>query len=106
MPPHVPESKVPSIADLTRPEVAERMPDTIVSLPEATGLTVGARRVMDAYNLEDAGYELVAAAQLNGWARSAKLSKHGNGSFSRFGSPIGERRLRYPSARRARERLR
>ncbi|MEO1091697.1 MAG: glycine betaine ABC transporter substrate-binding protein [Pseudomonadota bacterium] len=61
VPAYVPEEDVASIADLTKPEVAERMPDRIVSLPEATGLTAGGRRVMEAYGLEDAGYELVAA---------------------------------------------
>jgi glycine betaine/proline transport system substrate-binding protein len=61
VPSYVPEDQVSSIADLARPEVAERMPDTIVSLPEATGLTTGGRRVMEAYGLEEAGYALVAA---------------------------------------------
>lgn len=61
VPAYVPESAVASIGDLARPEVRARMPERIVSLPEATGLTTGGRRVMDAYGLSDAGYELVAA---------------------------------------------
>lgn len=61
VPDYVPEDVVAEIGDLTKPEVVERMPSTIVSLPEATGLTTGGRRVMEAYGLEDAGYELVAA---------------------------------------------
>ncbi|MGF1552955.1 MAG: glycine betaine ABC transporter substrate-binding protein [Paracoccaceae bacterium] len=61
VPGYVPEDAVASIADLAEPDVRERMPDTIVSLPEATGLTTGGRRVMDAYDLDEAGYELVAA---------------------------------------------
>ena len=61
VPAYVPEDQVASIADLARPDVAERMPDRIVSLPEATGLTAGGRRVMEAYGLEEAGYELIAA---------------------------------------------
>ncbi len=69
VPSYVPKSEVASIADLARPDVAERMPNTIVSLPEATGLTTGGRRVMDAYGLADAGYELVAAPP-NEWLRT------------------------------------
>ena len=60
VPSYVPESAVASIEDLTDPDVRAQMPQRIVSLPEATGLTIGARRVMEAYGLEDAGYELVA----------------------------------------------
>jgi glycine betaine/proline transport system substrate-binding protein len=61
VPGYVPESDVASIADLAKSEVKARMPRRIVSLPEATGLTEGARRVMTAYGLGDAGYELIAA---------------------------------------------
>ena len=62
VPSYVPEDMVSSVADLAEPEVVARMPQTIVSLPEATGLTVGGRRVMDAYGLGEAGYELLAAS--------------------------------------------
>ena len=62
VPAYVPEDAISSIADLTKPEVRERLPQTIVSLPEATGLTTGGRRVMEAYGLDDAGYELRAAS--------------------------------------------
>lgn len=61
VPSYVPESEVASIADLRKPVVRARMLNRIVSLPEATGLTTGGRRVMAAYDLEAAGYELVAA---------------------------------------------
>jgi glycine betaine/proline transport system substrate-binding protein len=61
VPAYVPENQVASIGDLTKPEIQEKMPATIVSLPEETGLTVGGRRVMEAYGLSEAGYELVAA---------------------------------------------
>lgn len=61
VPRYVPESDVASIADLAKPEIMARMPKRIVSLPEATGLTVSARRVMEAYGLGAAGYELIAA---------------------------------------------
>lgn len=62
VPSYVPESEIGSIADLPRADIAERMEKRIVSLPEETGLTVGGRRVMSAYGLDSAGYELVAAA--------------------------------------------
>lgn len=73
VPSYVPESAIASVADLIKPEVRERLPEQIVSLPEATGLTIGGRRVMEAYDLEAAGYELVAAppAEWLGAFRSA-----------------------------------
>ena len=62
VPAYVPEEAVSSIADLLNPDVRARMPAQIVSLPEATGLTTGGRRVMETYGLPEAGYELIAAA--------------------------------------------
>ena len=62
VPSYVPEDQVASIADLTNPEVRAQMPDQIISLPEATGLTTGGRRVVEAYGLDEAGYEFVAGA--------------------------------------------
>ncbi|ESA37916.1 glycine betaine abc transporter substrate-binding protein [Leptolyngbya sp. Heron Island J] len=61
VPSYVPEDEVNSIADLTDPDVRANFPDQITSLPEATGLTTGGRRVVEAYGLDEAGYELVAA---------------------------------------------
>lgn len=61
VPSYVPEETVSSIADLTDPAVREMFPDQIVSLPEGTGLTIAGQRVMDAYGLDDAGHELIAA---------------------------------------------
>ena len=61
VPSYVPEDEVNSIADLTDSEVRANFPDEIVSLPETTGLTTGGRRVVEAYGLDEAGYELVAA---------------------------------------------
>ena len=61
VPSYVPEEAISTIADLAKPEVKARLSKTIVSLPEATGLTTGGRRVMTAYGLEAAGYELRAA---------------------------------------------
>lgn len=59
VPSYVPEDQVASVADLADPQVAERMPGTIHTLPAETGLTVGAEAMMEAHGLADAGYELV-----------------------------------------------
>jgi glycine betaine/proline transport system substrate-binding protein len=56
VPAAIPAGTVGSIADLARPEIAARMAREIVSLPEATGLTQGLRRVIAAYGLGAAGY--------------------------------------------------
>lgn len=56
------EDAVASIADLAKPEVQARMPARIVSRPEATGLTTGGRRVMEASALRGAGDDWPAAA--------------------------------------------
>ena len=62
VPAHVPEAEVATIADLARPEVAERMPAAIPTLAPSTGLTIGAERMMGEYDLGSAGYELVPGA--------------------------------------------
>lgn len=62
VPATVPEGLVSDPGDLARPEVAARFDDRIVSLPEATGLTASARRVMAAYGLEGAGLTLVPSS--------------------------------------------
>jgi glycine betaine/proline transport system substrate-binding protein len=61
VPAYVPESTLSSVTDLVRPDVQQRVSKRIVSLPAETGLTISARRVVDAYNLGEAGYEVVAA---------------------------------------------
>ena len=60
VPDYVLEDAVSEVSDLTNPDVVARIPQTIVSLPEATGLTTGGRRMMQTYGLDNAGYELVA----------------------------------------------
>ena len=62
VPAYVPESAVSSVASLVEPGVQQRVSKRIVSLPAETGLTISARRVLDAYNLGEAGYEIVAAS--------------------------------------------
>ncbi len=59
---YVPAAHVSSVADLAKPEVKTRMPSTIVSLPESTGLTTVGREVLTDYSLAAAGYQLKAAA--------------------------------------------
>jgi glycine betaine/proline transport system substrate-binding protein len=61
VPAYVPVSVLSSVTDLVERDVQQRVSKRIVSLPAETGLTISARRVMDAYNLGKAGYEIVAA---------------------------------------------
>jgi glycine betaine/proline transport system substrate-binding protein len=61
VPAYVPAEEVSSIEDLLKPAVRSRMPKTIVSLPESTGLTVLGLEVLKSYGLESAGYQLQAA---------------------------------------------
>ncbi len=61
VPTYVPQSALTSVADLLKPEVRQRVAPRIVSLPAETGLTISAQRVSKAYNLAEAGYEIVAA---------------------------------------------
>ena len=61
VPSYVPADQISSVADLVKPEVKAKLPAAIVSLPESTGLTTVGRKVMSAYGLDAAGYELKAA---------------------------------------------
>ena len=65
VPSYVPKDRVAAIADLADPAVAERMGNTIPTLAPSTGLTIGAERMMEAYDLADAGYELVPGSAKN-----------------------------------------
>jgi len=62
VPSYVPADQISSVADLVKPEVKAKLPTTIVSLPESTGLTTVGREVVKAYGLDVAGYELKAAS--------------------------------------------
>ena len=61
VPAYVPAQEVSSIEDLLKPSVKSRMPSTIVSLPESTGLTILGLEVLKSYGLDAAGYQLQAA---------------------------------------------
>jgi len=61
VPAYVPAQEVSSIEDLLKPVVKSRMPSTIVSLPESTGLTILGLEVLKSYGLDAAGYQLQAA---------------------------------------------
>jgi glycine betaine/proline transport system substrate-binding protein len=58
VPAYVPEDEVAAVADLKRPEVAERMVKVIRGTAPDSGLVIGSRKIMQAYELEAAGYEL------------------------------------------------
>ena len=74
VPAHVPESEVATVADLTKPGVNQRMADTIPTLAPTTGLTIGAERMMQAYDLEGAGYVL-APGPASDWTTTLKSAE-------------------------------
>jgi len=59
VPAYVPESAVKSVADLKKPEVAEKMVKTIRGTLPDSGLMIGSKKIVAHYGLADAGYELV-----------------------------------------------
>lgn len=71
VPAYVPVDQVSSIEDLLKPEVKSRLPTTIISLPESTGLTILGMKVMKSYGLDTAGYQM-QAAQPSAWAGNFK----------------------------------
>ncbi|HEV8261560.1 MAG TPA: glycine betaine ABC transporter substrate-binding protein, partial [Burkholderiales bacterium] len=59
VPPYVPASLVSGVADLKKPEVAQRMVKVIRGTAPDSGLVIGSRKIMDKYQLDREGYELV-----------------------------------------------
>lgn len=59
VPPYVPASKVSSVSDLKKPEVAQRMVKVIRGTAPDSGLVIGSRKIMEKYQLDREGYELV-----------------------------------------------
>jgi glycine betaine/proline transport system substrate-binding protein len=59
VPDYVPADAVRSVADLTRPQVAEKMAKTIRGTLPDSGLMIGSKKIFEHYRLADAGYELV-----------------------------------------------
>jgi len=59
VPPYVPASQVSSVADLKKPEVAQRMVKVIRGTAPDSGLVIGSRKIMEKYQLDREGYELV-----------------------------------------------
>ncbi|HUF21951.1 MAG TPA: glycine betaine ABC transporter substrate-binding protein [Burkholderiales bacterium] len=62
VPHYIPASAVSSVEDLKKPDVARRMTQTIRGTGPDSGLMIGSRKIMQAYALENAGYELVPGA--------------------------------------------
>lgn len=62
VPHYVPASAVASVEDLRKPGVARRMTKTIRGTGQDSGLMIGSRKIMERYNLQDTGYELVPGA--------------------------------------------
>ena len=59
VPTYVSADAVGSVEDLRKPEVAARMVKTIRGTGPDSGLMIGSRKIMQAYELEAVGYELV-----------------------------------------------
>ena len=59
VPPYIPSAQVSSVADLKKPEVAQRMVKVIRGTAPDSGLVIGSRKIMEKYQLGREGYELV-----------------------------------------------
>ena len=59
VPPYVPVSQVSRVADLKKAEVAQRMVKVIRGTAPDSGLVIGSRKIMEKYQLDREGYELV-----------------------------------------------
>lgn len=59
VPTYVPAEEVASVEDLAKPEVVARMVKRIRGTGPDSGLMIGSRKIMQAYELEAAGYELL-----------------------------------------------
>lgn len=59
VPPYVPVSQVGRVADLKKPEVAQRMVKVIRGTAPDSGLVIGSRKIMEQYQLDRDGYEFV-----------------------------------------------
>jgi len=59
VPDYVPVTEVGSVADLNHPAVAARMQKRILGTKPDSGLMAGSQKIMQAYALAQAGYELV-----------------------------------------------
>ncbi len=58
VPDYIPVQAVAAVEDLRKPEVAARMQRQIQSTRPDSGLSMGSRRILDAYGLEASGYRL------------------------------------------------
>lgn len=65
VPTYVPEAAVASVEDLKKPAVRSRMEQRIQATKPDSGLTMGSQRIMEAYGLEDAGYNLQTGAHVD-----------------------------------------
>jgi glycine betaine/proline transport system substrate-binding protein len=59
VPSYVPVDAVTGVEDLSKPDIAARMVKRIRGTGPDSGLMIGSRRIMQAYELETAGYELL-----------------------------------------------
>ena len=62
VPDYVPVQAVAAVEDLKKPEVAARMQRQIQATGADSGLSMGSRRILDAYDLQASGYRLLTGA--------------------------------------------
>ncbi|GGT09765.1 MULTISPECIES: glycine betaine ABC transporter substrate-binding protein [Streptomyces] len=63
VPPYVPEEAVGEVADLLRPEVAERMTTTVQGINPGAGISRFSARMVREYGLDRAGYGFVPGSE-------------------------------------------
>ncbi len=73
VPDYIPVQDVAAVEDLKKPEVAARMRRQIQATGADSGLSMGSRRILDAYDLEASGYRLLTGAHSD-W--QAYFEKH------------------------------
>ncbi|PNV31897.1 glycine/betaine ABC transporter substrate-binding protein [Streptomyces sp. DH-12] len=69
VPPYVPEEAVGEVADLLRPEVAERMTTTIQGINPGAGISRFSARMVREYGLDRAGYGFMPGTEIDFVAR-------------------------------------
>ncbi|MDZ7761226.1 MAG: glycine betaine ABC transporter substrate-binding protein [Desulfovermiculus sp.] len=72
VPAYIPKDQVKAIADLTKPEMADKFNNKITGIDPGAGLMQASEKAMDEYGLSDAGYELLSSS---GAGMTAALSR-------------------------------
>src|SRR5699024_1880125 len=63
IPDYIPEDELSSIEDLKKPEVREKLDGIITGISAGAGLMKDSEKVMEAYDMADAGYSLRSSSE-------------------------------------------